>query len=49
LVYIAKDAFENKIETISNFQLIQSKRQNRFSKLFVAEQINTDAKKMVLF
>jgi hypothetical protein len=34
-----------KSETISNFQLIQSKDKIDSSKLFVAEQINTDAKK----
>ncbi|MDP3679508.1 MAG: MG2 domain-containing protein [Flavobacterium sp.] len=45
VVFSAKDAFENPIETISNFQLIQSKDKIDSSKLFVAEQINTDAKK----
>ncbi|MFV8355287.1 carboxypeptidase-like regulatory domain-containing protein [Flavobacterium sp. XS1P32] len=45
LVFSAKDAFENPIETISNFKLIQSKDKIDSSKLFVAEQINTDAKK----
>lgn len=45
VIFSAKDAFENPIETISNFQLIQSKDKIDSSKLFVAEQINTDAKK----
>jgi TonB-dependent SusC/RagA subfamily outer membrane receptor len=45
VVFSAKDAFENPIETISNFQLLQSKDKIDSSKLFVAEQINTDAKK----
>lgn len=45
VVFSAKDAFENPIETISNFQLVQSKDKIDSSKLFVAEQINTDAKK----
>ncbi|TDD75868.1 alpha-2-macroglobulin family protein [Flavobacterium caseinilyticum] len=45
VVFSAKDAFENPIETSSNFQLIQSKDKIDPSKLFVAEQINTDAKK----
>ena len=45
MVFSAKDTFENPIETSSNFQLIQSKDKIDSSKLFVAEQINTDAKK----
>ena len=45
LVFSAKDAFENPIETISNFKLIQSKDKIDSSKLFVAKQINIDAKK----
>lgn len=45
VVFSAKDAFENPIKTISNFQLIQSKDKIDSSKLFVAEQINSDAKK----
>nr|WP_315211260.1 MG2 domain-containing protein [uncultured Flavobacterium sp.] len=45
VIFSAKDAFENPIETISNFKLIQSKDKIDSSKLFVAEQINTDAKK----
>ncbi|TDE42484.1 hypothetical protein E0I26_13495 [Flavobacterium rhamnosiphilum] len=45
VVFSSKDAFENPIETISNFQLIQSKDKIDSSKLFVTEQINIDAKK----
>jgi TonB-dependent SusC/RagA subfamily outer membrane receptor len=45
VVFSARDAFENPIEAISNFQLVQSKDKIDSSKLFVAEQMNTDAKK----
>ena len=45
VVFSAKDTFGNPIETSSNFQLIQSKDKINPSKLFTAEQINTDPKK----
>ena len=45
VVFSAKDAFENPIETSTNFQLIQSKDKIDSSKLFTAKQINADAKK----
>ena len=45
VVFSAKDAFENPVETISNFQLTQSKDKVNPAKLFTVEQINTDAKK----
>ncbi|OAB27671.1 TonB-dependent outer membrane receptor, SusC/RagA subfamily, signature region [Flavobacterium fryxellicola] len=45
VIFSAKDAFENPIETSTNFQLIQSKDKIDSSKLFVAKQINADAKK----
>jgi len=45
VVFSAKDAFINPIETSSNFQLIQSKDKLDRSSLFTVEQINKDAKK----
>lgn len=45
VVFSAKDSYDNPIETSSNFQLIQSKDKLNPSKLFTAEQINSDAKK----
>ncbi|WP_370568430.1 MG2 domain-containing protein [Flavobacterium sp. CG_9.1] len=45
VVFSARDAFENPIETSTNFQLIQNKDKIDSSKLFTAKQINTDAKK----
>ncbi len=45
VVFAAKDAFENPIETISDFQIIQSNDKFNPSKLFTAVQINDDAKK----
>lgn len=45
VVFATKDTFENPIETISDFQIIQSNDKFNPSKLFTAVQINEDAKK----
>ncbi|MCI9843797.1 alpha-2-macroglobulin family protein [Flavobacterium pectinovorum] len=45
IVFSAKDSFDNPIETTANFRLIQSKDKFNPSKLFTAEQINTNPKK----
>lgn len=45
IVFSAKDSFNNLIENISNFELIQSKHKFDTSRLFSAQQINTDPKK----
>nr|WP_315255168.1 MG2 domain-containing protein [uncultured Flavobacterium sp.] len=45
VVFSAKDSFENSIETVSNFSIIQSKDKYSPNKLFTAEQINKDPKK----
>ncbi|MBF4507248.1 carboxypeptidase-like regulatory domain-containing protein [Flavobacterium sp. JLP] len=45
IVFTAKDRFENKIETISNFKLTQSKDKLDASRLFSVQQMNSDAKK----
>lgn len=44
-VFSAKDSFENPIETVSNFSIIQSKNKFSPNKLFTIEQINKDPKK----
>jgi TonB-dependent SusC/RagA subfamily outer membrane receptor len=45
IVFSAKDSFENPIETVSNFVIIQSKNKFSPNQLFTAEQINKDPKK----
>ena len=45
IVFSATDSFDNTIETISNFTLNQSKDKYNPSKLFTAEQVNSDPKK----
>ncbi|MGZ9675005.1 alpha-2-macroglobulin family protein [Flavobacterium sp. GNP001] len=45
IVFSAKDSFENPIETVSNFSIIQSKDKYNPNKLFTIEQINKDPKK----
>lgn len=45
IVFSAKDSFNNLIENISFFELIQSKDKFDASRIFTAEQINDDAKK----
>ncbi|MBF4517702.1 hypothetical protein IRZ71_15155 [Flavobacterium sp. ANB] len=45
IVFSAKDSFNNSIESISNFKLIQSKDKFDPSKLFTVKQINEDPKK----
>lgn len=45
IVFSAKDTFNNPIESISNFEIKQSTDKFNPSKLFTAEQINTDPKK----
>ncbi|WP_281238803.1 alpha-2-macroglobulin family protein [Flavobacterium praedii] len=45
VVFSAKDNFENPIETVSNFSIIQSKDKYSPNKLFTVEQINKDPKK----
>ncbi|OOV18294.1 alpha-2-macroglobulin [Flavobacterium sp. LM4] len=45
IVFSAKDSFNNPIETISNFKLIQSKDKFDPSQLFTAQQINQNPKK----
>jgi TonB-dependent SusC/RagA subfamily outer membrane receptor len=45
VVFSAKDSFENPIETVSNFAIIQSKDKYSPNKLFTVEQINKDPKK----
>ncbi|TPG40009.1 alpha-2-macroglobulin family protein [Flavobacterium pectinovorum] len=45
LVFSAKDTFNNPIESVSTFEIKQSKDKFNPSKLFTAEQINTDPKK----
>lgn len=45
IVFSAKDTFNNPIETNSNFEIVQSKDKFDTSRLFTAQQINTDAKK----
>ncbi|CAN1545251.1 Alpha-2-macroglobulin [Flavobacteriaceae bacterium] len=45
VVFSAKDSFENPIETVSNFSIIQNKDKYSPNKLFTVEQINKDPKK----
>ncbi|OIV43275.1 carboxypeptidase-like regulatory domain-containing protein [Flavobacterium johnsoniae] len=45
VVFSAKDSFENPIESIAEFQLIQSKDQFDPSSLLKVNQVNTDPKK----
>ncbi|MFQ6601517.1 alpha-2-macroglobulin family protein [Flavobacterium sp. C3NV] len=45
VVFSANDTFKNTIESISNFELIQSKDKFDTSKLLKIDQINTDPKK----
>jgi len=45
IVFSAKDSFENPIETVSTFNLIQSKDKINPNQLFTVEQINKDPKK----
>jgi TonB-dependent SusC/RagA subfamily outer membrane receptor len=45
VVFSAKDSFENPIETVSNFSIIQNKDKYSPNKLFSVEQINKDPKK----
>jgi hypothetical protein len=45
VVFTAKDRFDNPIETISNFEITQSKDKFNTSKLFTATQVNKDPKK----
>lgn len=45
VIFSAKDSFENPIETVSNFSIIQSKDKYNPNKLFTVEQINKDPKK----
>ncbi len=45
IVFSAKDTFNNPIESISEFEIKQSKDKFNPSKLFTAEQINSDPKK----
>ncbi|MCD0470979.1 alpha-2-macroglobulin [Flavobacterium sp. JAS] len=45
IVFSAKDTFNNPIESVSTFEIKQSKDKFNPSKLFTAEQINTDPKK----
>lgn len=45
VVFSAKDSFENPIENVSNFSIIQSKDKYNPNKLFTIEQINKDPKK----
>ncbi|GIQ58670.1 hypothetical protein Flavo103_18060 [Flavobacterium collinsii] len=45
IVFSAKDTFNNPIESVSTFEVKQSKDKFNPSKLFTAEQINADPKK----
>lgn len=45
IVFSAKDTFNNPIESISNFEIRQSKDKFTPGRLFTAEQLNTDPKK----
>jgi len=45
IVFSAKDSFDNPIETVSNFNLIQSKDKINPNQLFTIEQINKDPRK----
>ncbi|MEP6932143.1 MAG: alpha-2-macroglobulin family protein, partial [Flavobacterium sp.] len=45
IIFSAKDSFNNPIEVMTNFELIQSKDKFDTSKLFTAQQINDDPKK----
>lgn len=45
VVFSAKDSFENPIETVSNFSIIQNKDKYSPNKLFTVAQINKDPKK----
>ena len=45
IVFSAKDTFNNPIESVSSFEIKQSKDKFNPGKLFTAEQINTDPKK----
>lgn len=45
IVFSAKDSFNNPIESVSNFKLIQSKDKFNPSKLFTVQQINENPKK----
>ncbi|MCC9071805.1 hypothetical protein LNQ49_09455 [Flavobacterium sp. F-65] len=45
IIFSAKDTFNNPIESISTFEIKQSKDKFNPSKLFTTEQINTDPKK----
>jgi len=45
IVFSAKDTFNNPIESVSTFEIKQSKDKFNPSKLFTAEQINSDPKK----
>jgi len=45
IVFSAKDTFNNPIESVSNFEIRQSKDKFTPGRLFAAEQLNTDPKK----
>lgn len=45
VVFSAKDSFENPVETVSNFSIIQNKDKYSPNKLYTVEQINKDPKK----
>ncbi|MGO4771042.1 alpha-2-macroglobulin family protein [Flavobacterium sp. W22_SRS_FK3] len=45
IVFSAKDTFDNYIESVTPFEIRQSKDKFNLGKLFTAEQINTDPKK----
>jgi len=45
IVFSSKDSFNNAIESVSSFQIKQSKDKFNPAKLFTAEQINADPKK----
>ena len=45
VVFSAKDSFNNPIESVSSFEIKQSKDKFNPGRLFTAEQINTDPKK----
>ncbi|MBK0370969.1 alpha-2-macroglobulin family protein [Flavobacterium agrisoli] len=45
IIFSAKDSFDNPIENVSNFSIIQSKNKFNPNTLFTVEQINKDPKK----
>jgi TonB-dependent SusC/RagA subfamily outer membrane receptor len=45
IVFSAKDTFNNPVESVSNFEIRQSKDKFTPGRLFTAEQLNTDPKK----